>query len=151
MIHQLSDVQSSNIGDGTYIWQFCVVLKNAVIGSNCNIASHCFIENSVKIGDNVTVKCGVQIWDGIEIENNVFIGANVTFTNDRYPKSRNSEHFKLEKTIIREGAVIGAGATLLPGIEIGRNSIIGAGSVVTKNVPDNEVWYGNPAQKRNKI
>ena len=89
MIHNLSDVQSTNIGEGTNIWQFCVVLPNAKIGKNCNICSNCFIENDVKIGDNVTIKNGVYLYDGITIEDNVFIGPNATFCNDKYPKSKN--------------------------------------------------------------
>lgn len=134
MIHPLSDVQSKKIGENTNIWQFCVVLAGAEIGSNCNICSHCFIENDVKIGNDVTVKCGVQIWDGIEVEDGVFIGPNVTFCNDRYPKSKN-KNFKLEKTIVKKGAAIGANATILPGVTIGENALIGAGAIVTKDVP----------------
>ena len=87
MIHELSDVQSEHIGEGTNIWQYCVVLPEAKIGSDCNICSHCFIENEVLIGDRVTIKCGVQIWDGMKVEDDVFIGPNVTFCNDRYPRS----------------------------------------------------------------
>ncbi len=136
MIHPLSDVQSKNIGENTNIWQFCVILKNAQIGANCNICSHVFIENDVKIGNNVTIKNGVQIWDGIEIEDNVFIGPNVTFCNDRYPKSGN-KNFKLEKIIIKKGASIGANSTVLPGVTIGENAMIAAGSIVTKNVEKN--------------
>ena len=136
MIHPLSDVQSKNIGGNTNIWQFCVILKNAQIGANCNICSHVFIENDVKIGNNVTIKNGVQIWDGIEIEDNVFIGPNVTFCNDRYPKSGN-KNFKLEKIIIKKGASIGANSTVLPGVTIGENAMIAAGSIVTKNVEKN--------------
>ena len=134
MIHPLSDVQSRTIGENTSIWQFCVVLPGARIGSGCNICSHCFIENDVIIGNDVTVKCGVQLWDGITVEDNVFIGPNVTFCNDRHPRSKN-RNFKLEGIIIRRGASIGANATILPGVEIGENAMVGAGSVVTKNVP----------------
>ena len=144
-IHSLSDVQSENIGDSTKIWQYCVVLPNARIGSGCNICSHCFIENDVLIVNNVTVKCGVQLWNGITLEDNVFIGSNVTFCNDRYPRSGNS-HFLLERTLIKKGASIGANATILPGLTIGENSIIGAGSVVTKNVPADAVVIGNTIQ-----
>lgn len=136
MIHQLSDVQSKNIGENTNIWQYCVVLKNAVIGKNCNICSHCFIENDVVIGDNVTIKCGVQIWNGIRIEDNVFIGPNVTFCNDRYPVSKN-KNFKLEPVIIKKGASIGANSTILPGVTIGENALIAAGSIVTKDIAPN--------------
>lgn len=144
-IHQLADVQSLQIGEDTSIWQFCVILKNAKIGKNCNINCNVFIENDVVIGDNVTIKPGVQIWDGIEIEDHVFIGPNATFTNDLFPRSKNKD-FELKKTIIKKGASIGANATILAGITIGENALIGAGSVVTKNIPANEVWIGNPAK-----
>ena len=144
-IHHLSDVQSKQIGDKTTIWQFCVVLEGAVIGSNCNINCHVFIENDVKIGDNVTIKPGVYLWDGIEIEDNVFIGPNVTFTNDLKPRSKIYQESFL-KTIVKAGASIGANATILPGLTIGENALIGAGSVVTKDIPANEIWVGNPAK-----
>lgn len=141
MIHELSDVQSKYIGENTNIWQYCVVLPGARIGAECNINCHCFIENDVMIGDRVTIKCGVQIWDGMEIEDDVFIGPNVTFCNDRYPKSKNKE-FKLEKILIKKGASIGANATILPGVVIGENALIGAGAIVTRNVGDNEKVIG---------
>lgn len=141
MIHPLSDVSSKNIGNHTNIWQFCVILSGAHIGDNCNICSHCFIENNVCIGNNVTIKCGVQLWDGICIEDDVFIGPNATFCNDKYPISKN-KNFHLEETIIRKGAVIGANATILPGVEIGEYAIIGAGAIVTKNVSKNKIIKG---------
>lgn len=150
MIHSLSDCKNTNIPESTNIWQFCVVFPEAKIGENCNICSHCLIENDVRIGNNVTIKSGVQIWDGIEIEDNVFIGGNVSFTNDKYPKSKNKD-WTLLKTRICEGASIGAGSTILPGITIGKNAVIGAGSVVTKDVPEGEVWIGNPAKRRIEI
>lgn len=137
MIHPLADVKSSNIGENTNIWQFCVVLPEAQIGDNCNICSHCFIENEVKIGNNVTLKNGVFLYDGITVEDDVFIGPNATFCNDRYPKSKNKD-FKLEPILIKKGASIGANATILPGVTIGENALIGAGAVVTKDIGDNE-------------
>lgn len=139
MIHPLSDVQSKNIGANTNIWQFCVILPEAKIGSNCNICSHCFIENKVTIGNNVTIKNGVHLYDGITIEDNVFIGPNATFCNDRYPKSKN-KNFKLEPILIKKGASIGANATILPGVTIGENAIIAAGAVVVKDVDQNEKY-----------
>lgn len=141
MIQQLSDVQSKNIGENTNIWQYCVVLPDAKIGDNCNICSHCFIENEVVIGNNVTVKNGVYLYDGITVEDDVFIGPNATFCNDRYPKSKN-KNFKLEPIIIKKGASIGANATILPGVTIGEGALVGAGTVVTKDVADNVIYKG---------
>ena len=150
MIHPLSDCKNYGIPESTNIWQYCVIFPNCKIGENCNICSHCLVENDVVVGNNVTIKSGVQIWDGIEIEDDVFIGANVSFTNDLYPRSKNPD-WKLLRTRICKGASIGAGSTILPGIEIGENAMIGAGSVITKNVPAGEVWVGNPARFVKKI
>ncbi len=150
MIHPLSDVKTNNIGKDTNIWQYCVVFPNAFIGSNCNICANVLIENDVTIGNNVTIKSGVQLWDGVHIEDNVFIGPNVTFTNDLFPRSKQYPE-KFEKTIIKQGASIGANSTILAGNVIGENSMIGAGSVVTKDIPDNELWFGNPAKFVRKI
>ena len=143
--HRLSDVQSSQIGKGTTIWQFVIILKNAIIGKNCNINAYVFIENDVIIGDNVTIKSGVQVWDGIKIEDNVFIGPNVTFTNDLLPRSKCYPDSFL-KTIIKRGASIGANATIIGGNLIEENAMIGAGSIITKSVGKNELWVGNPAK-----
>lgn len=145
MIHPLSDVQTNNIGKETYVWQFCVILKNATIGDNCNINANVFIENDVQIGNNVTIKSGVQIWDGITIEDNVFIGPNATFTNDFLPRSKQYPKEFL-KTIIKKGVSIGANSTIVGGITIHPYAMIGAGSVVTKSVGVQELWYGNPAK-----
>jgi UDP-2-acetamido-3-amino-2,3-dideoxy-glucuronate N-acetyltransferase len=149
MIHTSSDVQSAHIGVNTNIWQFCVVLPGAVIGNNCNICAHCFIENNVTIGNNVTVKTGVQLWDGITIEDYVQIGPNVTFANDKYPRAK--QPFEIQHILVKKNASIGAGSVILGGITIGENAMIGAGSVVTKDVPDNELWFGNPARFVRKI
>lgn len=146
MIHPLADCQCKKIPESTRIWQFCVILPNATIGENCNICSHCLIENEAVVGNNCTIKSGVQIWDGIEIEDDVFVGANVTFTNDKYPKSRNND-WKLLKTRVCKGASIGAGATILPGVTIGEGAMVGAGSVVTKSIPAHTIWVGNPAKQ----
>ena len=144
-IHPLADVQSANIGAATRIWQYVVVLAGARIGAGCNICSHCFVENDVTIGDRVTIKCGVQVWDGVHLGDDVFVGPNVTFTNDKFPHSRNPA-FELLPTRIESGASIGANATILPGLTIGRNSLVAAGSVVTRSVPFNAVVRGNPAR-----
>ena len=143
-IHQLSDIQSRNIGEGTSLWQYVVVLPGAKIGADCNICSHCFIENDVVIGDRVTIKNGVQVWDGLRIEDDVFIGPNVTFTNDMFPRSK--AEFKLQTTRVARGATIGANATILPGLTIGEKAMVGAGAVVTKDVPAGAVVAGNPAK-----
>ena len=144
MVHKLADVQTTTIGEDTTIWQFCVVLENAQIGKNCNINAQCLIENDVVIGDNVTIKSGVQIWDGISIEDNVFIGPNVTFTNDFLPRSKQYPKDFL-KTIIKKGSSLGANSTILAGVTVDEYAMVGVGSVVTKNVGVQELWYGNPA------
>jgi UDP-2-acetamido-3-amino-2,3-dideoxy-glucuronate N-acetyltransferase len=149
-IHPLADVQSHHIGDGTSVWQFCVILKGAKIGSNCNINCQVLIENDVIIGDQVTIKPGVQVWDGITIEDNVFIGPNVTFTNDLVPRSKQYPH-SFAKTLIRRGASIGANATIIAGNSIGAYALIGAGSVVTQSVPAYHVYFGNPARHRGYV
>lgn len=149
-IHPLADVQSENIGEDTMIWQYCVILKNAVIGKNCNINCHVLIENDVQIGDNVTIKPGVQIWDGVTLEDNVFIGPNVTFTNDLIPRSKEYPQ-AFAKTVVKKGASIGANATIIAGNTIGEYALVGAGSVITKNVPPYTLWYGNPAREKGRV
>lgn len=139
-----------NIPESTKIWQFSIVLPNSKIGENCNICSHCFIENDVEIGNNVTIKCGVQIWDGVTLEDDVMVGANVSFTNDMFPRSHN-KNWDLLRTRVCKGATIGAGAVILPGLTIGERAFIAAGSVVTKDVPAGELWMGNPARFYKKV
>ncbi|WP_201584115.1 WxcM-like domain-containing protein [Psychrobacter jeotgali] len=143
-IHPLSDVMSTTIGQKTKVWQYSVIFPKAIIGDNCNICAHTLIENDVVIGNNVTVKSGVYVWDGVTLKDNVFIGPCVTFTNDKKPRSKQYLD-EFPKTVVEEGASIGANATILPGISIGKNAIVGAGAVVTKNVPENAIMVGNPA------
>ena len=143
--HPQAIVESERIGAGTRVWAFAHVLPGAVIGRDCNICDHVFIENDVVVGDRVTVKCGVQLWDGVRLEDDVFIGPNATFTNDPFPRSRQHPE-RFARTIVRAGASIGANATLLPGIEIGRAAMVGAGAVVTHHVPPGVVVTGNPAR-----
>ncbi len=144
-IHPSADVQSKQIGEGTRVWQYVVILSGAVIGRDGNICSHCFIENQVVVGDRVTVKCGVQLWDGVTLEDDVFVGPNATFTNDREPRSRNAGATLLP-TLVKKGASIGANATILPGLTIGEGAMVGAGAVVTKDVPPRTLVVGNPAR-----
>lgn len=145
MVHKLAEVQSKNIGVNTFVWQYSIILPDAVIGNNCNINCHVFIENDVIIGNNVTVKPGVQIWDGLRIEDNVFIGPNVTFTNDKRPRSKQYPNGFLT-TLIKQKSSIGANATILGGLTIGKYTMVGAGSVVTKNIPDRALVVGNPGK-----
>ena len=140
-------MQTAAIGTGTRIWQFCVVLPGASIGRDCNVNAQCLIENDVQVGDRVTVKAGVQLWDGLRVEDDVFIGPNVTFANDKYPRSKHPPP-AFARTVLRRGASIGANATVLGGVEIGAGAMVGAGSVVTRDIPAGELWLGNPARRR---
>ena len=144
-VHPQGLLESAKIGPGTRIWAFAHVLPGAVIGRDCNICDGVFVENDVVVGDRVTVKCGVQLWDGLRIEDDVFLGPNVTFTNDRFPRSR--QHLaRYPETVVKRGASVGANATILPGLVIGPGAMIGAGAVVTRNVPANAVVVGNPGR-----
>jgi UDP-2-acetamido-3-amino-2,3-dideoxy-glucuronate N-acetyltransferase len=143
-IHQLADVGTDNIGEGSRVWQFAVVLKGAVLGKDCNICAHTFIEQNVVLGDRVTVKSGVFLWAGTRIGNDVFLGPNATFTNDKFPRSKQYPE-QFSGILIEDGASIGANATLLPGIRIGSHAMVGAGAVVTRDVPERAI-VGNPAR-----
>jgi acetyltransferase-like isoleucine patch superfamily enzyme/dTDP-4-dehydrorhamnose 3,5-epimerase-like enzyme len=144
-IHPDARCESRKVGRGTRVWAFAHVLPEAEIGEDCNVCDHTFLENDVVVGDRVTIKCGVQLWDGLRIEDDVFVGPNATFMNDPFPRSRAhlGEH---PKTLVRRGASIGANATVLPGIEVGRNAMVAAGAVVTHSVPPNAIVAGNPAR-----
>lgn len=144
-VHSHALCESTQIGTGTRIWAFAHVLPDARIGRDCNICDHVFIENDVHVGDRVTVKCSVQLWDGIRIEDDVFIGANATFTNDPFPRSKKYPA-SFGATVVRTGASIGANATILPGLTIGAHAMVGAGAVVTRSVPANAIVVGNPAK-----
>jgi UDP-2-acetamido-3-amino-2,3-dideoxy-glucuronate N-acetyltransferase len=144
-VHPLGLCESSKIGAKTKVWAFTHILPGARIGEDCNVCDHVFIENDVIIGNRVTIKCGVQVWDGMEIQDDVFIGSNVTFTNDLFPRSKKYPE-KFSRTLIQTGASIGANATILPGIIIASNAMIGAGAVVTRSVPPNAIVVGNPAK-----
>lgn len=143
--HTHAIVESEKIGKGSRIWAFTHVLPGALIGEDCNICDHVFIENDVIVGNRVTIKCGVQVWDGVTLEDDVFVGPNATFTNDPLPRSKQYPE-SFSRTIVRKGASIGANSTILPGLTIGMNAMVGAGAVVTKDVPPNAVVMGNPAR-----
>ena len=145
-VHEMALVETGvSIGSGTRVWGFTHLLGGAQIGMDCNICEQVFIEGDVVVGDRVTVKCGVQLWDGLRVENDVFIGPNVTFTNDLFPRSKCHQEAVLQ-TNIKSGASIGGGAVILPGLTIGEKAMVGAGSVVIKSVPAGAVVVGNPAR-----
>ncbi len=143
-IHPNSIVETQNIGTHTRVWAFVHILDKVTIGKNCNICDHCFIESNVTIGDNVTIKSGIYIWDGVTIEDDVFLGPNVVFTNDIRPRSK--KYITAVKTLVGKGASIGANSTVLAGVKIGQYAMAGIGSVITKDVPDYALVYGNPAR-----
>ena len=145
MIHPQAICESPNIGANTRVWAFAHILPGAVIGRDCNICDGVFVENDVRVGDRVTVKCGVQLWDGVTLEDDVFIGPNVTFTNDPFPRS-GKPPARFSRTTVERNASIGANATILPGIIIGRGAMVGAGAVVLRDVPSHAIVAGNPAR-----
>lgn len=144
-IHPKANVSSDDIGDGTTIWQFVTVAPNVIIGEDCNICDFCFIESNVTIGNRVTLKCGVYLWEGVSVEDDVFIGPNVTFTNDKFPRSKGD--FTLDKTILKKGCSLGANSTIIGGVVINEYALVGAGSVLTKDVPKNALIVGNPGRQ----
>ena len=153
-IHPKALVETRSIGSGTRIWAFAHVMKGAVIGRDCNVGDHSFLESGAKVGDRVTIKNGVSVWDGVTLEDDVFAGPNAAFTNDRFPigragrAGRGGAGFKLELTRVRRGAAIGANATIVCGVTVGEYAMVGAGAVVTGDVPAHALVYGNPARVR---
>lgn len=158
-VHPRALNESEDVGEGTRIWAFAHVMSRARIGRNCNIGDHAFLESGAAVGDGVTIKNGVSIWDGVILENYVFIGPNAVFTNDKFPRSPRGPFMEekyadsgwLEKTIVKEGATVGANATIVCGITIGKYSLIAAGSTVTSNVPDFGLVVGSPAKLRGYV
>ncbi len=155
-IHPLAIVESEEIGKGTRVWAFSHVMQGASIGQECNIGEHCFVEAGAKVGDRVTIKNGNMLWEGIVIEDGAFIGPSVSFTNDRYPRSprleqaraRYRQHDWLVSTRVEQGASLGAGSVVVPGVTIGKFAMVGAGSVVTRDIPPHALVIGNPARIR---
>ena len=144
-LHPNGICESATVGPRTRIWAFAHVLPGARVGADCNLCDGVFVENDVVVGDRVTVKCGVQLWDGVTLEDDVFVGPNATFTNDPRPRSRQRPE-RFSRTVVRRGASIGANATILPGLEIGQQAMVGAGAVVTRSVPPFAIAVGNPAR-----
>jgi len=148
-IHPTAIVDTDRIGPGTKIWAFVHVMKGAVIGAGCNICDHSYVEGGVTIGNDVVVKNGVSIWEGVTLEDGVFVGPNVAFTNDRNPIAKVYRN-EYDNILVKKGASIGANATLIGPVTIGTCALVGAGSVVTGDVPDYAVVYGNPAKVKGK-
>lgn len=144
-VHPAAICESLAIGSDTRIWAFVHILPGAKIGEDCNICDHVFVENDVIVGDRVTIKSGVQLWDGVRLEDDVFVGPNVTFTNDPFPRSKQQPE-AYSRTIVRQGASLGANCTILPGVTVGMSAMVGAGAVVSRDVPDFAVVVGNPAR-----
>lgn len=158
-VHPTALVETEEIGEGTRVWAYAHLLEGARIGKNCNVGDHCFIESGVVIGDNVTVKNGNMLWEGVTVEDGAFIGPHVFFTNDLHPRSprlpqarsRYSDQRWLSPTFVKQGASLGAGAALLPGITVGEYAMVGIGAVVTKDVPPYTVVTGNPARPSGSV
>jgi len=149
-IHPTALVATKRIGDGTRIWAFVNILEGATIGRDCNICDRCFIENDVVLGDGVTVKCGVSLYDGVRLEDGVFVGPDVCFSND--PRPRSGVRFdSYPRTTVRTGASLGAGTILVPSVTIGRFAMVGAGSLVTRDVPAYALAYGSPARRHGSV
>ena len=137
--------ENVEIGEGTRIWHFAHIRKGAKIGKNCNISKDVYIDVNIEIGDNVKIQNGVSVYRGVKIEDDVFLGPHMTFTNDLYPRAFN-ENWEIIPTLVKKGASIGAHATIVCGVTVGEYAMVGAGAVVTKDVPPFGLVYGNPAR-----
>jgi acetyltransferase-like isoleucine patch superfamily enzyme len=137
--------EGAKIGEGTRVWAFSNIQDGAVIGKGCNICDGSFVERGAVVGNHVTIKHHVQIFDGVTIEDDVFVGSNAAFINDRYPRSHRKNAWTLEKTLVKKGVTLGANCVILCGVTIGEYAVVGAGSVVTKDVPAHVIVRGNPA------
>ncbi len=135
------------IGDGTRIWHFCHIMPTAVIGAGCNIGQNCFIDNRVSIGDGVKIQNNVSVYNGVVVEDDVFLGPSMVFTNVMNPRSFVERKSEFRPTLLRKGCTVGANATIVCGVEIGRYALVGAGSVIIRDVPDHALMVGNPARR----
>ena len=152
MIHESAYVENgAEIGEGTQIWHFVHVRKGAKIGKNCNIGKDVYIDINVEVGDNCKIQNFATLYQGLKVGNDVLIGPHACFTNDLYPRALIWNEEKLEKTLVKDGASVGANSTIISGITIGKFAMIGAGSVVTKDVPPNALVVGNPAKIIGKV
>ena len=148
--HPLALVETEEVGSGTRVWAWAHVMQGARVGADCNVGEHCFVERGAVVGDRVTIKNGVQVWDGVTVEDDVFLGPNAVLTNDMRPRSRSAD-FQALATRLRQGCSIGANATVLCGLTVGRWALVAAGSVVTRDVPDFALVVGNPARVRGHV
>lgn len=148
-VHPTALVESDQIGSGTRIWAFVHVMPGAKVGRECNVGDHSYIENGAVVGDYCTIKNGVSVWDGVILAPYVFVGPNVVFTNDLYPRSK--APWEKRETCVGQNATIGANATVICGIRIGAYALVGAGSVVTSDIPDHALFTGNPARPKGYV
>ncbi len=147
-VHEKGMCDATEVGRGTRIWAFAHVMEGATVGEDCNIGEGCFVETGAIIGNHCTLKNGISVWDKVVLEDYVFLGPNAVLTNDLLPRCRTKKTpDEFLPTLIREGASVGANATIICGVKIGRNAMIGAGAVITRDVPDHAIVIGNPARQ----